>query len=128
MQFHQLSNNSVFPKKKDYFYELYSFDYCNLNPFDRKVLSTGIVIKDLTDSKKYIRIEGIRENFDKTGILVHSDIMDKDGEITVLLFNTNFPTEYVTKGDVFTGLFGMKNKYTIKPGELIARMFICDKN
>ena len=127
MQFLQLSNNSKFPVKKDFYYELFAFDYCSLNPFDRKTVSTGIVIKDLTDSKKYIRVEGVRELFDNFGILCINDIIEKDCEIRVSLFNTSFPTEYLTKGDVFTGLFGMKNKYTIKPGDLIARMFVVDK-
>ncbi len=104
-------------------YDLFSTQYETLEPFQRKLISTGINIK--IPEGFYGRIAPRSGLACKKGIDVMAGVIDSGyrGEIKVLLINFNFEG-YNLKPNAFEAMFGSANRMEIKPGERIAQLII----
>ena len=104
-------------------YDLFSTEYVTIEPFQRKLISTGINI-EIPDGF-YGRVAPRSGLACKKGIDVMAGVIDSGyrGEIKVLLINLNFEG-YNLKPNAFEAMFGSQNKITINPGDRIAQLII----
>lgn len=104
-------------------YDLFSTEYMTLEPFQRRLISTGINIE--IPEGFYGRIAPRSGLACKKGIDVMAGVIDSGyrGEIKVLLINLNFEG-YNLKPNAFEAMFGSSNKIEIKPGDRIAQLII----
>ena len=104
-------------------YDLFSTEYVTIEPFQRKLISTGINI-EIPDGF-YGRIAPRSGLACKKGIDVMAGVIDSGyrGEIKVLLINLNFEG-YNIKPNAFESIFGSANRVNIKPGDRIAQLII----
>ena len=104
-------------------YDLFSTDYVTLEPFQRRLISTGINIE--IPEGFYGRVAPRSGLACKKGIDVMAGVIDSGyrGEIKVLLINFNFEG-YNLKPNAFEAMFGSANKIEIKPGDRIAQLII----
>ena len=104
-------------------YDLFSTDYVTLEPFQRKLISTGINVE--IPEGFYGRVAPRSGLACKKGIDVMAGVIDSGyrGEVKVLLINLNFEG-YNLKPNAFEAMFGSANKIEIKPGDRIAQLII----
>jgi|TARA_R110002020_G_scaffold7575_1_gene31745 dUTP pyrophosphatase len=104
-------------------YDLFSTQYITIEPFQRKLVSTGISVE--IPQGFYGRIAPRSGLACKNGIDVMAGVIDSGyrGEIKVLLINFNFEG-YNLKPTTFEAMFGSANKLDIKPGDRIAQLII----
>jgi dUTP pyrophosphatase len=104
-------------------YDLFSTEYITIEPFQRRLVSTGISIE--IPQGFYGRIAPRSGLACKKGIDVMAGVIDSGyrGEIKVLLINLNFEG-YNLKPNAFEAMFGSANKIDIKPGDRIAQLII----
>tara|TARA_R100001129_G_scaffold160557_1_gene125165 strand:- start:280 stop:753 length:474 start_codon:yes stop_codon:yes gene_type:complete len=104
-------------------YDLFSTEYVTIEPFQRRLVSTGISIE--IPEGFYGRIAPRSGLACKKGIDVMAGVIDSGyrGEIKVLLINLNFEG-YNLKPNAFEAMFGSANKIDIKPGDRIAQLII----
>ena len=104
-------------------YDLFSTEYVTLEPFQRKLVSTGICLE--IPQGFYGRIAPRSGLACKKGIDVMAGVIDSGyrGEIKVLLINLNFEG-YNLRPSTFEAMFGSQNKITINPGDRIAQLII----
>ena len=104
-------------------YDLFSTDYVTLEPFQRRLISTGINIE--IPEGFYGRVAPRSGLACKKGIDVMAGVIDSGyrGEIKVLLINFNFEG-YNLRPNAFEAMFGSANKIEIKPGDRIAQLII----
>ena len=104
-------------------YDLFSTEYTTLEPFQRKLVSTGINME--IPQGFYGRIAPRSGLACKKGIDVMAGVIDSGyrGEIKVLLINLNFEG-YNLQPNAFEAMFGSANKTEIKPGDRIAQLVI----
>ena len=104
-------------------YDLFSTDYVTLEPFQRKLISTGINVE--IPEGFYGRIAPRSGLACKKGIDVMAGVVDSGyrGEVKVLLINLNFEG-YNLKPSAFEAMFGSANKIEIKQGDRIAQLII----
>jgi len=104
-------------------YDLFSTDYVTLEPFQRKLISTGINVE--IPEGFYGRVAPRSGLACKKGIDVMAGVIDSGyrGEVKVLLINLNFEG-YNLKPNTFETMFGSANKIEIKPGDRIAQLII----
>ena len=104
-------------------YDLFSTDYVTLEPFQRKLLSTGINVE--IPEGFYGRVAPRSGLACKKGIDVMAGVIDSGyrGEVKVLLINLNFEGYNLTP-NAFEAMFGSANKIEIKPGDRIAQLII----
>ena len=104
-------------------YDLFSTDYVTLEPFQRRLISTGINIE--IPEGFYGRVAPRSGLACNKGIDVMAGVIDSGyrGEIKVLLINFNFEG-YNLKPNAFEAMFGSANRMEIKPGERIAQLII----
>ena len=104
-------------------YDLFSTEYVTLEPFQRKLISTGINVE--IPEGFYGRVAPRSGLACKKGIDVMAGVIDSGyrGEIKVLLINFNFEG-YNLKPNAFEAMFGSTNRIEIKPGERIAQLII----
>jgi len=104
-------------------YDLFSTQYETLEPFQRKLISTGINVE--IPEGFYGRIAPRSGLACKKGIDVMAGVIDSGyrGEIKVLLINLNLEG-YNFKPSAFEAMFGSMNKLDIKPGDRIAQLII----
>ena len=104
-------------------YDLFSTDYVTLEPFQRRLISTGINIE--IPEGFYGRVAPRSGLACNKGIDVMAGVIDSGyrGEIKVLLINFSFEG-YNLKPNAFEAMFGSVNRTEIKPGERIAQLII----
>ena len=104
-------------------YDLFSTDYVTLEPFQRRLISTGINVE--IPEGFYGRVAPRSGLACKKGIDVMAGVIDSGyrGEVKVLLINLNFEG-YNLKPNTFETMFGSANKIEIKPGDRIAQLII----
>ena len=104
-------------------YDLFSTEYATLEPFQRKLISTGINIE--IPEGFYGRVAPRSGLACKKGIDVMAGVIDSGyrGEIKVLLINLNFEG-YNLQPNAFEAMFGSANRIEIKPGDRIAQLII----
>ena len=104
-------------------YDLFSTEYLTMEPFQRKLVSTGINVE--IPQGFYGRIAPRSGLACKKGIDVMAGVIDSGyrGEIKVLLINLNFEG-YNLNPNAFETMFGSENKIEIKPGDRIAQLII----
>jgi len=104
-------------------YDLFSTEYVTIEPFQRRLISTGINVE--IPEGFYGRIAPRSGLACKKGIDVMAGVIDSGyrGEIKVLLINLNFEG-YNLKPNAFEAMFGSANKIDIKPGDRIAQLII----
>ena len=104
-------------------YDLFSTDYVTLEPFQRRLISTGINVE--IPESFYGRVAPRSGLACKKGIDVMAGVIDSGyrGEVKVLLINLNFEG-YNLKPNAFEAMFGSANKIEIKPGDRIAQLII----
>ena len=104
-------------------YDLFSTEYVVIEPFQRKLISTGINVA--IPQGFYGRIAPRSGLACKKGIDVMAGVIDSGyrGEIKVLLINLNFES-YNLKPNAFEAMFGSANRTDIKPGDRIAQLII----
>ena len=104
-------------------YDLFSTEYITLEPFQRKLVSTGICLE--IPKGFYGRVAPRSGLACKRGIDVMAGVIDSGyrGEIKVLLINLNFEG-YNLRPNTFESMFGSANKLSIKPGDRIAQLII----
>ena len=93
-------------------YDLFSTDYVTLEPFHRRLLSTGINVE--IPEGFYGRVAPRSGLACKKGIDVMAGVIDSGyrGEIKVLLINFNFEG-YNLKPNAFEAMFGSANRIEI---------------
>tara|TARA_R100000008_G_C3580875_1_gene168426 strand:+ start:580 stop:1053 length:474 start_codon:yes stop_codon:yes gene_type:complete len=104
-------------------YDLFSTDFVTIEPFQRRLVSTGISVE--IPQGFYGRIAPRSGLACKKGIDVMAGVIDSGyrGEIKVLLVNLNFEGYNLTP-NAFEAMFGSRNKTDIKPGDRIAQLII----
>ena len=104
-------------------YDLFSTQYETIEPFQRKLISTGINVE--IPEGFYGRIAPRSGLACKKGIDVMAGVIDSGyrGEIKVLLINLNLEG-YNFKPSAFEAMFGSMEKLDIKPGDRIAQLII----
>ena len=104
-------------------YDLFSTEYVTIEPFKRKLVSTGINIE--IPQGFYGRIAPRSGLACKKGIDVMAGVIDSGyrGEIKVLLINLNFAGYNITP-NAYDAMFGSTNKMEINPGDRIAQLII----
>ena len=126
IKFSKLGPNAKEPFRanpSDAGYDLFSTQYETIQPFHRKLISTGIKVE--IPEGFYGRIAPRSGLACKKGIDVMAGVIDSGyrGEIKVLLINFNFEG-YNLKPSAFEAMFGSSNKIDIKPGDRIAQLII----
>ncbi len=114
-------------KSGDAAYDLYSVEYCVLNPFERRAIKTGIAVS-IPDGYfgRILPRSGLSL---KNGMDTMAGVVDSSytGEIAVVLINLNFSFVHgqidVNK-DFLSALTGNPYKFEIRPGDKIAQMAI----
>jgi len=101
------------PNESDAGYDLFSTQYIVIEPFQRKLVSTGINVE--IPQGFYGRIAPRSGLACKKGIDVMAGVIDSGyrGEVKVLLINLNFEG-YNLQPNVFESMFGSANKIEIK--------------
>ena len=104
-------------------YDLFSTEYATLDPFQRKLISTGINIE--IPEGFYGRVAPRSGLACKKGIDVMAGVIDSGyrGDIKVLLINVNFEG-FNLQPNAFEAMFGSANRIEIKPGDRIAQLII----
>ena len=104
-------------------YDLFSTDYVTLEPFQRRLISTGINVE--IPESFYGRVAPRSGLACKKGIDVMAGVIDSGyrGEVKVLLINLNVEG-YNLNPNAFEAMFGSANKIEIKPGDRIAQLII----
>ena len=104
-------------------YHLFSTESTTLEPFQRRLISTGINIE--IPQGFYGRIAPRSGLACNKGIDVMAGVIDSGyrGEVKVLLINLNFEGYNLTP-NAFEAMFGSANKIEIKPGDRIAQLII----
>tara|TARA_R110002020_G_scaffold384698_1_gene595688 strand:+ start:487 stop:960 length:474 start_codon:yes stop_codon:yes gene_type:complete len=104
-------------------YDLFSTEYVVIEPFQRKLVSTGINVE--IPQGFYGRVAPRSGLACKKGIDVMAGVIDSGyrGEVKVLLINLNFEG-YNLQPNAFEAMFGSANKTEIKPGDRIAQLII----
>ena len=104
-------------------YDLFSTEYVNIEPFQRKLVATGISVE--IPPGFYGRIAPRSGLACKKGIDVMAGVIDSGyrGEVKVLLISFNFEG-YNLKPNAYEAMFGSSNKIDIKPGDRIAQLII----
>ena len=104
-------------------YDLFSTDYVTLEPFQRRLISTGINIE--IPEGFYGRVAPRSGLACKKGIDVMAGVIDSGyrGEVKVLLINLNFEG-YNLQPNAFEAMFGPASRTEIKPGDRIAQLII----
>jgi dUTP pyrophosphatase len=104
-------------------YDLFSTEYAVIEPFQRKLVSTGINVE--IPQGFYGRVAPRSGLACKKGIDVMAGVIDSGyrGEVKVLLINLNFEG-YNLQPNAFEAMFGSANKTEIKPGDRIAQLII----
>ena len=104
-------------------YDLFSTEYVVIEPFQRKLISTGINVA--IPQGFYGRIAPRSGLACKKGVDVMAGVIDSGyrGEIKVLLINLNFEG-YNLAPNAIEAMFGSANKLEIKPGDRIAQLII----
>ena len=120
---HQDGKEPFRANESDAGYDLFSTEYVMLEPFQRKLISTGINVE--IPQGFYGRVAPRSGLACKKGIDVMAGVIDSGyrGEIKVLLINLNFEG-YNLKPNAFEAMFGSANRTEIKPGERIAQLII----
>ena len=120
---HQDGKEPFRANESDAGYDLFSTEYVMLEPFQRKLISTGINVE--IPQGFYGRVAPRSGLACKKGIDVMAGVIDSGyrGEIKVLLINFNFEG-YNLKPNAFEAMFGSTNRIEIKPGERIAQLII----
>tara|TARA_R100001082_G_scaffold48047_1_gene25761 strand:- start:2413 stop:2886 length:474 start_codon:yes stop_codon:yes gene_type:complete len=126
IKYSKLKNSAQTPfqaNNSDAGYDLFSTEYLTLEPFQRKLVSTGINIE--IPQGFYGRIAPRSGLACKKGIDVMAGVIDSGyrGEIKVLLINLNFEGYNLTP-NAFEAVFGSSNRIEIKPGDRIAQLII----
>ena len=126
--FRKLRPEAVIPTKAadgDAGYDLYACDSAILAPFQRKIISTGLVIE--IPKGYYGRVAPRSGLAIKKGIDVLAGVVDSGyrGELNVVLINLTAPeTRNTTITSAYDGLFGPPNTFSIKRGDRIAQLII----
>ncbi len=104
-------------------YDLFSTEYVTIEPFQRKLVATGISVE--IPPGFYGRIAPRSGLACKKGIDVMAGVIDSGyrGEVKVLLISFNFEG-YNLKPNAYEAMFGSSNKIDIKPGDRIAQLII----
>ena len=104
-------------------YVLFSTEYVTIEPFQRKLVATGISVE--IPPGFYGRIAPRSGLACKKGIDVMAGVIDSGyrGEVKVLLISFNFEG-YNLKPNAYEAMFGSSNKKDIKPGDRIAQLII----
>ena len=104
-------------------YDLFSTEYVTIEPFQRKLVATGI--SEEIPPGFYGRIAPRSGLACKKGIDVMAGVIDSGyrGEVKVLLISFNFEG-YNLKPNAYEAMFGSSNKIDIKPGDRIAQLII----
>lgn len=104
-------------------YDLFSIEYATIEPFQRRLVGTGITVE--IPKGFYGRIAPRSGLAFKKGIDVMAGVIDSGyrGEIKILLINLNFEG-YNLRPSTFEAMFGSGNKLDIKPGDRIAQLII----
>jgi len=104
-------------------YDLFSTEYIVIEPFQRKLVSTGVNVE--IPQGFYGRVAPRSGLACKKGIDVMAGVIDSGyrGEVKVLLINLNFEG-YNLQPNAFEAMFGSANKTEIKPGDRIAQLII----
>ena len=104
-------------------YDLFSTEYVTIEPFQRKLVATGISVE--IPPGFYGRIAPRSGLSCKKGIDVMAGVIDSGyrGEVKVLLISFNFEG-YNLKPNAYEAMFGSSNKIDIKPGDRIAQLII----
>ena len=104
-------------------YDLFSTEYATIEPFQRRLVGTGITVE--IPKGFYGRITPRSGLAFKKGIDVMAGVIDSGyrGEIKILLINLNFEG-YNLEPSTFEAMFGSGNKLDIKPGDRIAQLII----
>jgi len=126
IKFSKLGPNAKEPfraNSSDAGYDLFSTQYETIQPFHRKLISTGIKVE--IPEGFYGRIAPRSGLACKKGIDVMAGVIDSGyrGEIKVLLINLNLEG-YNFKPSAFEAMFGSMEKLDIKPGDRIAQLII----
>jgi dUTP pyrophosphatase len=126
IKFSKLGPNAKEPFRanpSDAGYDLFSTQYETIQPFHRKLISTGIKVE--IPEGFYGRIAPRSGLACKKGIDVMAGVIDSGyrGEIKVLLINLNLEG-YNFKPSAFEAMFGSMEKLDIKPGDRIAQLII----
>ena len=126
INYSRLSSSATVPTQAnitDAGYDLFSTEYIKIEPFQRKLVSTGICLE--IPEGFYGRIAPRSGLACKKGIDVMAGVIDSGyrGEIKVLLINLNFEG-YNLRPNTFEAMFGSSNKIDIKPGDRIAQLII----
>jgi dUTP pyrophosphatase len=104
-------------------YDLFSTEYVTIEPFQRKLVATGISVE--IPPGFYGRIAPRSGLACKKGVDVMAGVIDSGyrGEVKVLLISFNFEG-YNLKPNAYEAMFGSSNKIDIKPGDRIAQLII----
>ena len=104
-------------------YDLFSTEYVTIEPFQRKLVATGISVE--IPPGFYGRIAPRSGLACKKGIDVMAGVIDSGyrGEVKVLLISFNFEGYNLTP-NAYEAMFGSSNKIDIKPGDRIAQLII----
>ena len=122
-QLHPEGKEPFRANESDAGYDLFSTEYVTIEPFQRKLVATGINAE--IPQGFYGRIAPRSGLACKKGIDVMAGVIDSGyrGEIKVLLINLNFEG-YNLQPNAFEAMFGSANKTEIKPGDRIAQLII----
>jgi dUTP pyrophosphatase len=121
----KLTTNAIIPSQKykwDAGFDLYAVDRVIINPFERKLVRTGIAMS--IPEGYYGRIAPRSGLALKNGIDVMAGVIDHSytDEIGVLLINFAVIGEPLAGQDAERSIFGSKNAYHISPGDRIAQI------
>lgn len=121
----KLTTNAIIPSQKykwDAGFDLYAVDRVVINPFERKLIRTGIAMS--IPEGYYGRIAPRSGLALKNGIDVMAGVIDHSytDEIGVLLINLAVIGEPLAGQDPQRSLFGSINAYHISPGDRIAQI------
>ena len=117
------ANKPFRANESDAGYDLFSTEYVTIEPFQRKLISTGINVA--IPQNFYGRLAPRSGLACKKGIDLMAGVIDSGyrGEIKVLLINLNFEG-YNLMPNAMEAMFGPANRIEIKPGDRIAQLII----
>tara|TARA_Y100001973_G_scaffold81986_1_gene121032 strand:+ start:356 stop:823 length:468 start_codon:yes stop_codon:yes gene_type:complete len=124
IKFEKISDFAACPSRNtsaDAGYDLYSTEFCSINPLSRRLVSTGIKIE--IPEGYYGRIAPRSGLAVKKGLDVMAGVIDSGyrGELKVLLVNLNPLTNSNLPHE---SIFGSSSKIDIKQGDRIAQLII----
>lgn len=121
-----LTANAIIPKRAnpegDAGYDLFSTEYLEIAPFERKLISTGVALE--IPEGYYGRIAPRSGLALKNGIDVMAGVIDSSyrNEIKVLLINLNCITALSSNENIIEAFSKKQNSIIIKPGDRIAQI------